>query len=110
MIDIENLKFKIIKKLKPLKLHKVILFGSYAYGTPNENSDIDLYIVTNDNYIPQSWEEKSNISKKITAELNDILEEYQTDIITHTIAMHKKFIDMDSMFSRKILKQGVILL
>ena len=24
---------------------KIILFGSYAYGTPNEDSDIDLLIV-----------------------------------------------------------------
>jgi predicted nucleotidyltransferase len=24
---------------------KIILFGSYAYGTPNENSDIDLLII-----------------------------------------------------------------
>ena len=24
---------------------KIILFGSYAYGSPNENSDIDLLIV-----------------------------------------------------------------
>jgi uncharacterized protein len=27
---------------------KVILFGSYAYGTPNEHSDIDLCIVKED--------------------------------------------------------------
>lgn len=24
---------------------KVILFGSYAYGTPHENSDIDLFVI-----------------------------------------------------------------
>ena len=27
---------------------KIILFGSYAYGTPTENSDIDLFIVKDD--------------------------------------------------------------
>ena len=36
---------KIIKRLKPLKPLKIILFGSYAYGTPTENSDIDICIV-----------------------------------------------------------------
>mgnify|MGYP000032261223 CR=1 FL=1 len=32
----------IIKKYNP---DKIILFGSYAYGTPKEESDIDLLIV-----------------------------------------------------------------
>ncbi len=37
MIDIE--------KLKPLNPDKRILFGSYAYGKPNEDSDIDLFLI-----------------------------------------------------------------
>ncbi|MBW1973741.1 MAG: nucleotidyltransferase domain-containing protein, partial [Deltaproteobacteria bacterium] len=32
----------IAKKYKPLK---IILFGSYAYGEPKEDSDIDLLIL-----------------------------------------------------------------
>jgi predicted nucleotidyltransferase len=27
---------------------KIILFGSYAYGTPTEDSDIDIYVVLKD--------------------------------------------------------------
>jgi predicted nucleotidyltransferase len=27
---------------------KIILFGSYAYGTPREESDIDIYVVLKD--------------------------------------------------------------
>lgn len=27
---------------------KIILFGSYAYGTPKEGSDIDIYVVLKD--------------------------------------------------------------
>ena len=48
MIDIEKLKPKIIKALMPLKPDKIILFGSYAYGTPNEDSDIDLFLLKDD--------------------------------------------------------------
>jgi len=36
MINIEELKPQIIKALMPLNPDKIILFGSYAYGTPNE--------------------------------------------------------------------------
>ena len=31
---------------------QVYLFGSYAYGTPNEDSDLDLYVVIPDGSIP----------------------------------------------------------
>ena len=44
MIDIEEVKKEIIEKLKPLNPEKIILFGSYAYGTPDANSDIDLIV------------------------------------------------------------------
>jgi len=33
---------KLVLALKP---EKIILFGSYAYGTPTEDSDIDLLVV-----------------------------------------------------------------
>lgn len=48
MLNIEKLETEIVKKLKPLNPDKIILFGSYAYGTPNENSDIDLFLIKND--------------------------------------------------------------
>ena len=42
----DDLKDKISEGLKPLCLEKVILFGSYAWGQPSQDSDIDLYVVT----------------------------------------------------------------
>jgi len=35
---------QIVKTYNP---EKVILFGSYAYGKPNENSDLDIAIIKN---------------------------------------------------------------
>ncbi len=32
----------VARKFRPLK---IVLFGSYAYGTPNEDSDVDLMVV-----------------------------------------------------------------
>lgn len=45
MIDIENIKNELVRRLKPLDLDKIILFGSYAYGEPREGSDIDLFLI-----------------------------------------------------------------
>ena len=47
MIDIEKLKDEIVERLKPLESDKIILFGSYAYGTLKEDSDIDLFLIKN---------------------------------------------------------------
>jgi predicted nucleotidyltransferase len=61
VIDIEEVKKEIIEKLKPLNPEKIILFGSYAYGTPDANSDIDIYVVTKDEFIPQNFSTKHTI-------------------------------------------------
>ncbi|WP_295021153.1 nucleotidyltransferase domain-containing protein [Sulfurimonas sp.] len=110
MIDIEALKIEIVERLKPLNPQKIILFGSYAYGTPTEDSDIDLYVVTNDEFMPNNFKEKSQVYLKIARALQEILQKYPTDLITHTKAMHEKFKEMDSMFSRKILNEGIVIL
>ena len=59
------LKDQIIYQLTPLNPMQIVLFGSYAYGEPTENSDIDLYVVTDDEFIPQNWGEKNQIYLKI---------------------------------------------
>ncbi len=42
----ETLKQELIHGIKKVeKPYKIILFGSYAYGEPDENSDIDLVVV-----------------------------------------------------------------
>ena len=108
-VDIETLKKEIIKRLKPLNPQKIILFGSYAYGKPNENSDIDLYIVTNDDFIPQSWREKMQIKLKFSKLLRDLKQQYDIDIIAHTQKMHEKFIALQSLFSKEILQKGQVI-
>jgi len=38
---------EIIEQIKPYNPEKIILFGSYAYGKPSKDSDIDLLIIKN---------------------------------------------------------------
>ena len=50
-MDIFNEKITTIKEsiLKFVPAKYIYLFGSYAYGIPTEESDIDIYVVTPDN-------------------------------------------------------------
>lgn len=52
---IQDMVQKIVADYAP---QKIILFGSYAYGKPDENSDIDLLIVKDTNKRPiERWME-----------------------------------------------------
>lgn len=44
----------------------IYLFGSYAYGTPSEHSDIDIYAV-----LPDKYNNTTEIYAKIITELGD---------------------------------------
>jgi predicted nucleotidyltransferase len=75
MVDIEKLKPLIIEKLKPLQPDKIILFGSFAYGTPHEESDIDLFILK-DNLKKEDMREFELEAMK---NLRDIRKKYVTN-------------------------------
>ena len=110
MLDIEQIKLEIIEKLKPLNPNRIILFGSYAYGKPNEDSDIDLYIVTNDDFLPKSFQENMNIKLKVIKILDELTDKIAMDIIVHTKKMNEKFIELNSYFARTIYTKGEVLL
>ncbi len=38
---------QLVDRIKQFDPEKIILFGSYAYGTPNEDSDVDLFVIKN---------------------------------------------------------------
>lgn len=75
MLDIDKLKPKIIEALKPLNPNKIILFGSYAYGTPTEDSDIDLFLLK-DNL---TLDETKDFELKARRYLRDIIFKYDTN-------------------------------
>ena len=69
MIDIETIKPEIIDRLKSLNLDKIILFGSYAYGKPTKDSDIDLFLVKDEN--------EDNIEALALVKLRDLMKKYK---------------------------------
>ena len=68
MMEKNNKDIELIKEtiLNNIDAKSIYLFGSYAYGTPNKNSDIDIYVVLPDKYI-----NTTEIYAKIITELSD---------------------------------------
>ena len=99
----------IVTKLKKIGIHKIILFGSLASGDVQLDSDIDLIVVTNDNHLPKTYKEKSDIYLKISNLLTDITGAVPIDLIVYTKPMYERFIELGSLFSKEISRKGTVL-
>ena len=105
MVDIEVLKHEIVERLKPLDPDKIILFGSYAYGTPNEDSDIDLFLVKDNLTI----DETRTYELKALKSLRDIRKNYRTNGIDILSAPSDFINNRDDYFYKvDILQNGKV--
>jgi predicted nucleotidyltransferase len=59
---------KVIAASVPVE--EIYLFGSYAYGTPSEDSDIDLYLVFKDDMQMREYEALATARKLMFGVLN----------------------------------------
>lgn len=106
MIDIEELKPQIIERLESLNPDKIILFGSYAYGTANEDSDIDLFLLKDDLEIKDMRSYKLELQKK----LFDIQKKYLLGIdlfVDSTQSMKNRIKNVKDQFYDEILTKGI---
>lgn len=95
--------------LQHLNVSKVILFGSYSKGTQTDDSDIDLLVVTNDNYVFESFAQKMEVKIKIANALNSLRKFADIDLIVHTKPMYDRFIQLNSGFKKEILSSGSVI-
>lgn len=100
---------QIDNSLRHLDISKVILFGSYAKGTQSDESDIDLLVVTNENFIYDSFAQKMEAKLKIANALNSLRKFADIDLIVHTKPMFEKFIQLNSSFKKEIVNTGTII-
>jgi predicted nucleotidyltransferase len=92
-----------------LNINKIILFGSYARGTQKNDSDIDLLVVTNDNFVFQSFAQKMETKLKIAGALSSVRKFADIDLIVYTKPMFRKFIQLNSSFKNEIINSGLII-
>jgi len=108
MVDIEILKEEIIQRLKPFNPDKIILFGSYAYGLPNKDSDIDLFLLKDDLKIEDMREYKLNLQKK----LFDLQKKYLLGVdlfVDSSERMKKRIDEVKDQFYDEILEKGKVI-
>ena len=105
MIDIERITPEIVHALTPLDPDKIILYGSYAYGTPDGESDIDLFL------IKKGLSEASfrHYSRQARLKLYSLLERYGIafDVISRSDAFTRK--RQDPFYAEEIMKKGRVL-
>lgn len=82
---------KIIREYQP---KKVVLFGSYAYGKPTEDSDVDILIIKNTNKRPiDRWVEVKRIVRDTTRILPVAPFVYTEEEIKERVAIKDFFIE-----------------
>lgn len=79
---------------------KIILFGSFAYGKPKKNSDIDLLVIKD-----------TNISTLKQAFLirRELRESIPIDIIVRTPRQIRERIKLGDFFIKRIMHKGIVL-
>lgn len=93
---IDYVVWQIAEKFQPLK---IILFGSYAYGNPRTESDVDVLVIM-DSPLKES-ELSFQIRKSI--EYN-----FGIDLVVKTPNDLKRRIDLGDVFLKEIMRKGKV--
>ena len=88
---------RIVKKYQP---EKIILFGSFAWGKPSEDSDIDLLIIkkTKKRFLNRLFEVRKIVDGEIPL-----------DVLVHTPEEIEKRLKLGDFFYREIIERGKVL-
>jgi uncharacterized protein len=96
MAAIRRFARRIAERFQP---EKIILFGSYAYGKPHEESDVDLLVVMRTkNAIDQSIRIKTAFERL-----------FSLDLIVRTPWQIERGLKDDDWFLREIIEKGKVL-
>jgi predicted nucleotidyltransferase len=89
---------RIVEKFQP---YKVVLFGSYAYGAPDLDSDVDLLVVMDSNEpMAQRMRRVTEVAK---------VRFLPMDVIVRTPAEMAERLAMGDFFLAEILEKGKVL-
>lgn len=97
-IELENL----LKEINQVSdINSIYLFGSYAYGEPNEDSDLDICVLTND-----TSKRKIEIMKLIRKSISKVAT-MPIDLLIYYSEEFNERAKLESTMENEILLQGV---
>lgn len=82
---------------------KIILFGSYAWGLPDEDSDIDILVIKDTEETPHR---RNVTARKLVSSLR---KGYGLDILVITPQELKSRLEIDDQFLQEIISRGEVL-
>ena len=88
---------QIVQQFRP---QKVILFGSYAYGQPTEDSDVDLLVVMDTDASPL------HVAAKIAAAIEH---PFPLDIVVRTPGEFASAVQRRGVFATEVATKGITL-
>jgi|YNPBryantNP2012_1023418.scaffolds.fasta_scaffold01576_12 predicted nucleotidyltransferase len=95
-VQIQMVVQAIVRRFRPIR---VILFGSYAYGSPDEDSDVDLMVITNTETSPL------HVAASIAAAIPHPL---PIDIIVKTPADLESALQQGNVFETEVVERGIV--
>ena len=99
----------LITSLKSSDPLKIILFGSYAKGNPDENSDIDLMVILDNNHVSKTYEERLNKRISIRNLVLDINRKIPIDILVFSKEELNIIKKQGNYFINEIEKTGKVI-
>jgi uncharacterized protein len=102
-MDTDTILSEITDVLKQYGIEKIILFGSYAKGTSDKYSDIDLLVIKN---IPENETRdfRIKLKKALWIKLGKL--SYSFDILVDNEQRIQKRIEMGDLFYKEIYFKG----
>ncbi len=95
---------------KPPKPLRVILFGSYAYGKPHEDSDIDLLVILDKDGKSSNYKTLIQNRQEISGRLQMLKKKYPVDLIVYTKEEWEELRAIGTSFIKEIEENGVFLI
>lgn len=97
MVERQNITAFVKRVAEEFHPARVILFGSYAYGKPTPDSDVDLLVVMPHKGPPSM--QAARIRKRIRAG-------FPMDLVVRSPAEIRRRLAMDDCFVREIIERG----
>jgi predicted nucleotidyltransferase len=100
---------QLLEALKQADPYRIILFGSYAKGTADENSDIDMLVILDNNDVARTYEERLKKKLYINRLVRKINYKIALDILVYSKEEYKIVKNYGNYFIDDIENTGRII-